>query len=494
MDSSTEAEANLLGLINIKMIPSKAGCFLIGAYTGSLMPFLSVFFVSTGMTEMKAGILTALMYTPCIFSGPLWGFLCDYTKRPKVILVLLALGPAITMSSLPWVARYINPLSKHHCNVDNTTNGMEFFVLGTGDECRSMQSESMQTLFWILCAIVFVAAIFVFPMNSYAEAMIVNVAKRQQADYGKQRLFADIGICITSFLTGLGCEHIEMGEKMSVYAPVFFIFPVCSLMMIPLGFVLTDQAEGPTVDPIDDEKNNNQDHTDMATPLNADNRNLFNQVLHLCFQLDVFLFLMTAFVAGLMIAIYFNFSFKFLAQTSNRSKSANSLVVVISSVGSVLTFPFTTKLIHILRGNIPAIIFGLFSGCLRFLIMSLNVPFTVFLCAQLLNGFSFALLFTAMMEQVFVLSPKEINMTMNNIVMVLFFFISSLVANIAGSAIYAAYGGARLFLGTSVTAGAWALFMAVYHGLKTKVNQRVVKDSVILHNFNNIDKLMLDVA
>ena len=98
------------------------------------------------------------------------------------------------------------------------------------------------------------------------------------------------------------------------------------------------------------------------------------------------------------------------------------------------------------------------------------------------------------MEQVFVLSPKEINMTMNNIVMVLFFFISSLVANIAGSAIYAAYGGARLFLGTSVTAGAWALFMAVYHGLKTKVNQRVVKDSVILHNFNNIDKLMLDVA
>merc|ERR1711962_496674 len=112
MDSTSDLEANLLGVINLRMIPSKVASFFIGSYTGSLMPFLNVFFVSIGMSELKAGILTAVMYTPCIFTGPMWGFLCDYTKRPKVILVILALGPANTMSSLPWTARYINPLSK----------------------------------------------------------------------------------------------------------------------------------------------------------------------------------------------------------------------------------------------------------------------------------------------------------------------------------------------------------------------------------------------
>ena len=46
---TSESTSNLLGgVINVRMIPSKVGCFLVGSYTGSLMPFLNVFFVSIG--------------------------------------------------------------------------------------------------------------------------------------------------------------------------------------------------------------------------------------------------------------------------------------------------------------------------------------------------------------------------------------------------------------------------------------------------------------
>ena len=444
------------------------------------------------MSEMRAGMLTALMYTPCILTGPIWGLLCDYTKRPKLVLMFLALGPAITMFSLPWVARYVHPLSQHKCGASNGTNGMisSLLLQGLSGECQN----NAELLFWVNCAIVFVAAIFVFPMNSHAEAMIINVAKHQGADYGRQRVFADLGICVTSYLTGMACQHFNVDVDMSTFSPVFFVFPICSLLMIPLGVVLTDQTK-PQQHGEEEEKEKDDKTSEVTQHLNS--TGLLKEVIRVCSQLDVFLFLVTAFIAGLMIAIYFNFSFKYLTERSpERSKSACSLVVVVSSLGSVLIFPFTTKLIQLLRGNIPAIIFGLFCGALRFFIMYLDVPFELFVGAQLLNGFSFALLFTAMMEEVFVVSPKEINMTMNSLVMVLFFFVSSLLANIGGSAIYEKYGGAKLFLGTSVTAGVWAVFMMVHYVYRRRVKYGggSAGTAVVIHNFNNIDKCMQDVV
>ena len=324
-------------------------------------------------------------------------------------------------------------------------------------------------------------------MNSYMEAMIINVAKHQGADYGRQRVFADIGICFTSFITGVACEHFNVDDNISPFSPALFIFPACALLMIPIGCVLVDQAKIEVVDDWKDEDQKNNNNFDDSNDANMDDRSLAAKALQLCSQLDVFLFLLTSFIAGLLIAIYFNFSFKYLTEKSNRSKSENSLVIVISSLGSILVFPFTTRIIKFFGSNMLAINFGLLCGCLRFFIMYLNVSFEVFVSAQLLNGFSFALLFTAMMEEIFVISPKEINMTMNNIVMVLFFFISSLVGNIGGSAVYSQFGGATLFLGTSLTAGVWALFMTAHHVYKRK--RMTLSDDIVLHNFNNIDKL-----
>ena len=57
-------------VINKETISCKIACFLSSAYIGSLIPFLNVFFVSVGMTEFQSGILTALVYTPCIVTGP----------------------------------------------------------------------------------------------------------------------------------------------------------------------------------------------------------------------------------------------------------------------------------------------------------------------------------------------------------------------------------------------------------------------------------------
>ena len=98
------------------------------------------------------------------------------------------------------------------------------------------------------------------------------------------------------------------------------------------------------------------------------------------------------------------------------------------------------------------------------LYISYDIPFEVFVSIQLLNAFELPLSFTAMMEHIFKISPKEIRMTMNAIMTAMYFQFSALVGYICGSKIYEVYGGANLFFGHALICGTWAVLMIMYHG------------------------------
>ena len=224
--------------VNIKLIPSKVGCFLSSAYIGSFVAFLNVFFISVGMSEVRAGLLTAMIYTPCIVTGPLWGYLADYTKRRTLILTGLCIIAAVTMFALPWAAKGIYPMSEFQCNVTSAGNETNFVLLNATidgqsyGECHRLNFEAKDTLFGVLFAIVFVSAMFVFPLMSYFEAIVANVSKIYGGSFGAQRLFGEIGISVSSYLTGVACDHFSI-KDMSEYSPVFFIFPAICMVMLP---------------------------------------------------------------------------------------------------------------------------------------------------------------------------------------------------------------------------------------------------------------------
>ena len=198
---------------------------------------------------------------------------------------------------------------------------------------------------------------------------------------------------------------------------------------------------------------------------------LSKKTLKLCTQPSVMVFLLSAFIGGLVNCLYLNFTFKYLVDVMQRSKSQSSVVFTITAVASCIMFVCSRYLMQLFRGTFPTMVVSLLAACVRLLIISMDIPFEVFLAVHLLQGFTFALFYSALMEHVQDISPPDINMTMSNITLSIFFYIGSLVGNIGGSEVYEEYGGKKLFLGMSLVCGVWAVLMFVFY-IRPKIVRR----------------------
>ena len=455
-------------VINKETISCKIACFLSSAYIGSLIPFLNVFFVSVGMTEFQSGILTALVYTPCIVTGPMFGYLADYTNRRRLIFIGMCIAAAATVCSLPWVARVLQSTPSLGDNVTETSSSRHNNISINSTTCEGLSTTktSNDELFGVLFAVVFVAAIFVFPLMSFLEATVANVSAMFGSSFGAQRIFGEIGISVSSFGTGAACDHFDV-KNMSEYSPAFFIFPIICILMVPVGCHLIGQADCYS-------KETTGQHEGIHTP-DRKERNVLKKTIRLCFRSDVLVFLFTVFIGGISNSLYLNFTLKYLVDKMNRTKAEFSYVVICTSVVSCITFPLTSRLLDVLRGAIPALSVALLIKFVRLLIVSYDISFAVFVGIHLLNGFAFALFYSATVEHVRRISPPDINMTMNNITLGLFFYVSALVCNMAGSELYEMFGGAVLFRVQSFVCAVWAIVAFVYYKYTNRNGMEIIR-------------------
>ena len=299
---------------------------------------------------------------------------------------------------------------------------------------------------------------------------------------------------------------------MSEYSPAFFIFPAVCVVMIPVGWylihqtvvleVLSKQANA-TNEGFEDNGESKQahatnegfvddnceatkpgkEHVDelsvyvvsdgnqgpesrRRSPPSTENgesaKSLLKKTLKLCGRLDVILLFITVFIGGIANSLYLNFTLKYVVETMGHTKAEASYVIIATATSSVITFPCTARIIKLFGGTINAITVALLAMCVRLLIISFSIPFEAFVAVHLLNGFAFGLFYSSTMEHVLAISPKEILMTMNNITLSLFFYVSALVGNIGGSGVFNEYGGAKLFLGQSILCGVWVVVMFGY--------------------------------
>ena len=493
--------------INPQLLPAKMGCFLGAAYLGSFAAILNVFFVSVDLTEVEAGMLTAMMYSSCIFTGPLWGYLADYTKRRTLILIILCTGAGLTISVLPWTAYGLHEIS-----------GAE----SIGESLK--QKNAWSIWFFVLSAIMVTASAFVLPLMAYFEGIVANVAKIYGAPYGGQRVFGEIGIASSSMLTGVICDHFKM-KGMSEYTPAFILFATICLAMLPTGRHLiqqiqrgspkdtetsADQGNGNsfqesvqieqcaqpeqikeeivlqvlpgTETPTGEDSQNPSDipkscesspDIDTECPPSQEADSLLKKTARLCSKPSVILFLLTVFVSGVANALFLGFTFKYLIDEMKRSKFESSLAFASQPITSCISFILADKFIKVFRGTLPTMAVSLLVISVRLLIMSFRIPFEVFLGLCLLQGFSFAAFYSSMMEHIISISPKEITMTMTQISLALFFYVGSLVGNIGGSQVYSRYGGRTLFLGQAIVCGAWAvvLLLVYFLGMRRSTNR-----------------------
>lgn len=455
------------------MIPSKIGCFVANAVLGSYVAFLNVFFVSVGLSKSNAGLISGMTYALPTIVGPIWGYVADRTRKRSLILIILCIGAAIPMFSMPWVAKVIYPMSQYKCSnvtispASNTTLmdvPAQRPVQIVDQECERLRQNAENNLFWALLAIMLLTSIFLVPLNPYIDAIVMGVVKtdKNKATYGGQRIFGSVGICFVSFAAGAVADVYKQ-EDMSPYTAVFFFFLPCVLFLIPAGLYMIGQLKP------DDEKSEKSDQESVEKQVDAGGEIKASQmklVLALCCKFEIILFFLTVLISGLANNIFLNFSFLYVTEVMHRSKPEMTLVIIVATISETLMFPMTSKLIKLLGGTSVAMIVGSLAQTIRFLVMSFNIPFEVFLVLQSFSSIGFALSFAAMMEHLHEVTPTPIRMTMSTLMTTLFFIGSNFVANVGGSKVYDLYGGSSLFLGQACLCGGWALLLAVYYGGK----------------------------
>ena len=367
--------------LDLPLVPCKVGSFLTNVFQGSYLPFMYVFFLSVGMTQVRAGILTAIMSSCSMFASPFWAYVADATKRRKTVLVVLSIISSASMFSIPWIVLLVSPLSSQcQQQMVNSTkkrlNGSSTNLTDVSLRMCMESNENITKLFHVLCAVVLFVPLFVHPLYNYMEAVVVNVCAAKKVDYGRQRVFGAIGFTVGNMVTGEASELFDVVD-MSHYTPMFAVCAGCILILLPLGCFLIDSGE----------YGDSETNADIPTQTSAEMKDsTFKIIFRVCWNLDFALFIVTVFMAGLAYLLVVNFSLKYALDVFGRGQAVSSLVITMSAAGTVVIFPFSSNIISLFRGPIPTIIVCLLSQFIRHFVMSLPIPFEVFVVIQVGGG------------------------------------------------------------------------------------------------------------
>jgi PPP family 3-phenylpropionic acid transporter len=88
----------------------KALYFFIYAAMGIFVPFLNVYYKGIGLSGKQIGFIATLGALVAIFSGPLWGLLCDRLGRLRLLLGIVILGTITSTLGLAMVTAYFTIL------------------------------------------------------------------------------------------------------------------------------------------------------------------------------------------------------------------------------------------------------------------------------------------------------------------------------------------------------------------------------------------------
>ena len=163
--------------------------------------------------------------------------------------------------------------------------------------------------------------------------------------------------------------------------------------------------------------------------------------------------------------LFFGYVFLFMRDEMQVSDTLMTLTIVCSTAAEILTFPFTSKLIRFIGDTKLAMIVGIFSYFIRFIVMSFFSSMWIIIPIQLLHGLAFSLSWAAQIEYVQTNTPSGSKVTMFSILTSVHFALGAIIANVLGGELYSLFGGRKLFLGTAVICITWTGVMIMNYNL-----------------------------
>jgi len=175
------------------LLVGKALYFFIFAALGILVPFLNVYYKGIGLSGTQIGVLATLGALVAIFSGPLWGLLCDRLGAARLLMSISVLGAILA-------------------------------VLGL-----SQQTQFLPILLFTALFNLFGAAIMPL-LDSYNLALLGS----KQAWYGRQRIWGTFGFLVSSALAGSVLERVGLQGVFWGYALMLGFYLIAVLALPPM--------------------------------------------------------------------------------------------------------------------------------------------------------------------------------------------------------------------------------------------------------------------
>ncbi|MCA0982431.1 MFS transporter [Halobacillus yeomjeoni] len=160
---------------------------------GALFPLLSVYLEQEkGLNHTQIGIVLSALPLLTIFMQPIWGMISDYTRRPKLLLIIAALAASMFGLIYPW---------------------MQIFPT---------------LLIGIICLAMFQSGIV--PLS---DSLSLSFVQKNNKEYGNIRLWGAIGFAVAVFVVGRVTDHTGSLSWIFYFFSLALFLSIISLLQFP---------------------------------------------------------------------------------------------------------------------------------------------------------------------------------------------------------------------------------------------------------------------
>lgn len=346
--------------------------FLFYCTLGSAMPYIPLYYRYLGIPEDQIGFLGAITPAVTFLVSPLWGAIADVTGKHKEIMLLTFIGSIVS---------------------------------------RCLLAFKRKNVFW-LGLLVAASAVLNAPVKPLLDSAVMAILV-DKADYGKTRLFGQLGFGFGSFIVGP-----FLSKDMSR------IFMIHAALAVPTAAVMMSFAPKPQQD------SKKKPDLKLGLLVALQNKSLL-------------VFFLVVFLVGLSSGITENFAYVRISEVGGRGDVLGLLRLASSVAGC--PFFWLAGYFHRALGTNGVLGMTLLAYSVRlFNYAAIAKPIHA-LPAEIIRGASFAVFWTSMTSHVYEKSPAGLTATMLGLLNAMYAGLGQSLGSLIGGGLSKAMGISEAF-------------------------------------------------
>jgi len=439
------------------------------AARGSVLPFLNVFLVSTGLSVTQAGFISGFRFIISCLATPCWSFIGELTKYSKYVFLCLVVLSTLLIVPLPWIAKvvpswHLQLLQGKNCSETFPKQIRKTFRKGSVD-CSS--HSEVDILFFVMLIVNLGNASFHLPLPVYIDHVtrkVINTTNERV--FSDQRNYTALGFAIACLLSGVLCHFYQI-DGISEYTAIVYVYLPMVVILIFLTFIFFHQTKhtenihtSREVDiTIELNETSNNNHRNNISKSNNKSKALQLLVITFC-DVNVMLFLLTLILMGGANELVYGFLFLFIEELNPSSYVLMGLAIFTSSLAEFLFHPIAENVMKQVKRPLICICLSVFSYFLRFFLLSITYNAWLIIPIQLLHSVGYSLFWAAVKKQTRMISPDNIASLISAFIHIIHFSFAGIIAQIIGGYLYTQVKGHQLFQWASFLYLLWGLVVA----------------------------------